>query len=122
MISKKEKEGQHYLAVKRLCTLLRGITSKLHDDFYCLNCLHSFRTENKLISHEKVYKNKDYCGIIMPFKNNNILEFNKYMKSNKKPCIIYADIESLIKETDGCSNNPEKSSPTQLGEYIIFVR
>ena len=26
-----------------------------------LNCLHSFRTENKLKSREKVYKNKDLC-------------------------------------------------------------
>ena len=23
------------------------------------------------------------------------------------PCIIYADIESLIKQIDGCANNPE---------------
>ena len=51
----------HYLAVKKLSTLLRGITSKYHGDFYCLNCLHSFRTESKLISHEKVCTNKDFC-------------------------------------------------------------
>ena len=31
--------------------LLRGITSKYHSDFFCLNCLNSFRTENKLKSH-----------------------------------------------------------------------
>ena len=42
MIPNKEKEGWHYLAVKKLSTLLRGITSKHHGDFYCLNCLHSF--------------------------------------------------------------------------------
>ena len=35
----------HYLAVKKLSELLKGITSKHHSDFYCLNCLHSFRTE-----------------------------------------------------------------------------
>ena len=28
----------------------------------------------------------------------NILEFNQYMKSDKISCIIYADIESLIKK------------------------
>ena len=38
---------------KKLSALLRGITSKHHGDFYCLNYLHSFRTENKLKSHEK---------------------------------------------------------------------
>ena len=53
MIPNKEKEGSHYLTVKKLSTILSGITSKHHGDFYCLNCLHSFRTENKLKSYEK---------------------------------------------------------------------
>ena len=52
MIPKKEKESSDYLAVKILSTLLREITSK-HGDFYCLNCLHSFKMENRLRSHEK---------------------------------------------------------------------
>ena len=38
----------HYLAVKSLSVLLRGITSNHKEEFYCLNCFHSFRTENKL--------------------------------------------------------------------------
>ena len=92
MISSKEKEGWHYLAVKN-STLLRGVTSE-HGDFYCLNCPHSFRTKNKLESHEKVCKNKDFCGIIVPSEKDNILEFNQYMKSDKMLHIIYADIES----------------------------
>ena len=38
------KEKWHYLAVKKLSALLRGITSK-HGDFYCL---YSFATEKNL--------------------------------------------------------------------------
>ena len=35
MIPNEEKEGQrHYLTVKKLPTLLRGITLKHHGDFY----------------------------------------------------------------------------------------
>ena len=35
MISNEEKEGWHYLAVKKkLSTLLRGITSKYHGGFF----------------------------------------------------------------------------------------
>ena len=30
-------EGWHYLTVKKLSALLRGITSKHHGGFYCLN-------------------------------------------------------------------------------------
>ena len=118
MISNNEKEGLHYFAVKHFSALLRGITSKHHRDFYCLNCLHSFRTENKLKSHEKVCKNKDFCGTIMFSEKDKILEFKQYMKSNKMPYIIYADLESLIRKTDGCKNNPENSSTTKIGEHI----
>ena len=46
-------EGWHYLALKELSVLLRGITSKHHGDFYCLNCLYYFATENKRESHIK---------------------------------------------------------------------
>ena len=51
--------------------------SKFHS-----NCLHIFRTENKLKSREKVCKNKDFCGIVMPSEKDNILELNQYMKSD----------------------------------------
>ena len=44
----------HYLAVKELPALLRGRTSKNNNDFHCLNCLQSFRTENKLKCHVKI--------------------------------------------------------------------
>ena len=37
----------HYLAVKKLSALLRGITSKHQGDFYCLNCLHFFAKEKE---------------------------------------------------------------------------
>ena len=63
---------------ERISTLLHKIISKNKGDFYCLNCLHSFRTENKLKSHEKVCKNKDFCGIVMPSEKDNILE--KYIR------------------------------------------
>ena len=34
MIPNEQKEDRYYLAVKKLSTLLRGITSNHHDDFY----------------------------------------------------------------------------------------
>ena len=38
----------HYLDVKSLSRLLRGITSNHAGDFYCLNCFHWCSTENAL--------------------------------------------------------------------------
>ena len=58
-----KKEGWHYLTLKTLAALLKRINSYHNDDFYCLYYLHSLRTENKLKSHEKVCKNKDFCEI-----------------------------------------------------------
>ena len=61
-----------------LVALLRRITSKHNGDYYCLNCLHSFRTKNKLESHIKVYENKDFCNVVMPSENTKTLKFNQY--------------------------------------------
>ena len=105
-------------AVKKLPALLRAITSKHHGEFYCLNCFHSFATKNKLQSHQRVCKNKDFCNIIMPFKNIKILEFNQYQKSDKAPFIIYADLERIIEKIDGCKSNPENSSTTKVSEHV----
>ena len=49
-------ENWHYLIVKNLSRLLRGITSNHDGDFYCLNCFHSYRTKNKLDAHKKYAK------------------------------------------------------------------
>ena len=38
----------HYLAVKKLSALLRGITSNSNRYFYYLNCIYSYRTEINL--------------------------------------------------------------------------
>ena len=38
----------HYLSIKSLSALLPGITSSHNGDSYCLNCFHSYRTQEKL--------------------------------------------------------------------------
>ena len=63
--------------------LLRGVTSNYSGDFYCLSCLHSFRTKNKLQFHKKVCENKDVCNVIMPSGDTKILESNQYQESGK---------------------------------------
>ena len=91
---------------------LPGITSKINGDYYCINCLHSFRPENKFKSHEShvcknhdycylemigksheshVCKNHDYCCLEILGKGNKILKYNHGKKSMKVPFAIYAD-------------------------------
>ena len=49
--------------MKKLSALLRGVTSTNNGDFYCLNCLHSYRTKDRLKKHENVCKDHDYCYV-----------------------------------------------------------
>ena len=88
----------HYLAVKSLSRLLRGITSNHDFYYYCLNCFHSYRTENKLNAQKKVCENNKYCKIEMPTDKNNIIKYNQGDKSLKLPFMIYADLECLLKK------------------------
>ena len=49
-------EKWHYLTVKNLSGLLRGITSNHAVDFYCLNCFCAYSTTNKLEKQKKYVK------------------------------------------------------------------
>ena len=99
----------HYLTVKSLSALLRGITSNHKEDFYCLNCFHSYSTKEKLKKHEKVCNDHDYCYVEMADEDNKILKYNHGETSMRVPFIIYADLECLLEKMHWCQNNLEKS-------------
>ena len=103
-------KNSHYLAVKSFSLLFRGITGNNNGDFYCLNCIHSYTTENKLKKHKNVCENHDYCYVEMPEEDNKILKYNHGENFLRGPFAIYADLESLLEKTSMCHNNPEKST------------
>ena len=105
---------EHYLAVKSLSSLFRGITSNHKEDFYCLNCFYSYSTDNKLKKHKNVYQNHDCCYVEMPKEDNKILKYDHGEKSMKVPFIIYPDLESLREKINTCHNNPKKLSTTKM--------
>ena len=83
----------HYLTIKILPALLRGITSNHKEDFYYLNCFHSYSTKQKLKEkHEKVCNDHDYCFVEMPDKGSKTLKYNHREKSLKAPLMIYGDL------------------------------
>ena len=85
-----------------------------------MNYLHSFRTENKLISHEKLWKNKDICGIVISYEKEDILKSNfiQYMKPDKMPYINLWGHWIFSKKIYGCANDPENPSATKIDEHI----
>ena len=98
-----DNESWHYLVIKSISRLLRGITSNHVRDFYCLNCFRSYTTEKKLKKHERICKDHDFFHVKIPNENNKILKYNPEEKTLKVPFIIYADLECI------CQNSLEKS-------------
>ena len=92
-----EKEKRYYFAVTRLSALLRRITSIANGDFYCLNCLHSFRTKIKLESRKKVCEYKDFGGGVMPPEDAKILKFTQHHKTINTPATVYTYLECIVK-------------------------
>ena len=103
-----DSEKWHYLAVKGLSVLLRGITSNHKEDIYCLICFHSYSTKNKIEKHEKVCNDHHFCYVEVPNENNKMLNYNHGEKSMKVPFNIYADLECLPGKMHSCQSNPKK--------------
>ena len=59
---------------------------------------------------KKYVKKIFFYGIALPSQKDDILKFNQYIKSDKTPCLTYAEFESLIEKIDERANNPQKSS------------
>ena len=76
--------------IRSLSRLFRRITANNNGDFYCLGCLHSFRTNNALKRHERLCDNNDHCHVEMPTKDNNTLKQNHGEKSLKAPFTIFS--------------------------------
>ena len=117
-----ENDKWHYIALKSvraddgfnrpiqsLSRLFRGITLNNHGDFYCLNCLHSFRTEDMLKRHERICENNNYCEVAMPTNSNKILKYHYGEKSLKTPFLIYTDLKCLLLKQQSGQTNPNKS-------------
>ena len=47
----------HCLDVKKISALFTGITSNYKEDFYCLNCLNSYRTKNLNLYRTEIINN-----------------------------------------------------------------
>ena len=90
--------------IRRLSRLFRGITA--NHNFYCLNSIHSFRTDNALKRDEILCDNNDYCHVEIHTKNNKTFKYNHGEKSLTVLFTIYADLKRLLIKQQSCQNNP----------------
>ena len=81
---------------KSLSRLMEGISSKSHDNFYCLGCFNSFRTETTLKNHVDLCKNNKFTKIELPEECSNFKRYKPGAKSLKMNTVIYADFKSIL--------------------------
>ena len=113
-------EKWHYLAVRSLSALLRGISSSNNGDFYCLNCFYSYSTLNKLKKHERACNNHDYCHADMGEEVKNILKYRSGDKSLKVSFIVYADLECLLKKEQSRQNScTQRKAKHETSDYSL---
>ena len=110
----------HYITIKNQSRLFRGITSIHNGDFCCLNCLHSYGTDNALKRHERLCNNHDYCEVKMPTEGKNILKYCSEEKLLHMPHIIYADLEVSFRKFESCQPNLENSYTKKKKFYITL--
>ena len=100
--------------------------SKHHVDFYCFDCLHSFRTEETRNSDEKNCKYGKYCKIVMPTDEDNILKCNHGQKLIKVSFVIYVDFETFLGKTSTSYIILEILQTTEINKRtfcgLIFVK
>ena len=85
----------HYVAIKSISGLLRGITSTHNGDFYCLNCFHLYRTQKKLKEHEQLCGKHDFCTLKLPDEEHKYISSKSGKNTLKNYFIIYADLDFL---------------------------
>ena len=60
----------------KIINVIKRSRGNKNGDFYCLNCFHTYRTENKLEKHKRICENHDYCHVEMPNEDNKIIKYN----------------------------------------------
>ena len=99
----------HYVAIKSISGLLRGITSTHNGDFYCLNCFHSYGTHKKLKEHEQLCGKYGFCNLKLPDEKHKYISSTSGKNTLKNHFIIYADLECLLFNMDSCENTNNNS-------------
>ena len=84
-------------------------------NYYCINCLYSFRIIKKLQSHEKVCENNDYCYLKMPD------ESDKKMKNLSQYHLLFIQILFLYSETEKKYNKSKHYAVIQYSHSLLLM-
>ena len=90
---------------KRLSPLLCDQSKTSDSKDFCESCLHGYKTKDLLERHkpECIGLLKRPTRTELPKEEENKVSFTNYHKQIKAPCVIYEDIQSLLRKIHGCN-------------------
>ncbi|XP_070155137.1 uncharacterized protein [Polyergus mexicanus] len=92
----------HFAWIKNLSRLVSSQLSKRNGQKYiCDRCLHYFGSDDKLQSHIVDCREMNECAIRLPSDKDKWLAFNNYNRKERLPFVVYADLECVLRKTDG---------------------
>jgi len=110
-----EEDKFHYVWIKDLSRLIRGITRDHNKKYLCDRCFHYCSSQEKLMSHDEDCKELNQCKVRMPFGKFSIMRFRNYKNKLRSPYIVYMDIESIL---EGGESYIQKHVPHSVGYYF----
>lgn len=120
-----QHERRHYCWIKNLSRLVSSQSSaNTRKKHFCDRCLNYFVDVIKLEEHRVECFVMNDCVIEMPSKDECIMKFQNFKNQLYVPFIIYADIETLLKEPNQSFGQSEKTvayqqhGPYSLGYYF----
>ncbi|XP_070161381.1 LOW QUALITY PROTEIN: uncharacterized protein [Polyergus mexicanus] len=92
----------HFAWIKNLSRLVSSqLSCSKRRQYICDRCLHYFRSDDKLQSHIVDCREMNECAIRLPSDKDKWLAFNNYNRKERLPFVVYADLECVLRKTDG---------------------
>nr|CAH7717038.1 unnamed protein product [Callosobruchus chinensis] len=118
------KAFYHFALIKGLSRLLRRQTTDLnHKRFYCGRCLNHFYSQESLNKHIFTCRKMNKTKITPPSGDEKYISFSDFKNKQKVPFVIYADLETILKDykdsNTGSIKKYQKHIPCSIANYLL---
>ncbi|CAD6233886.1 GSCOCG00012328001-RA-CDS [Cotesia congregata] len=106
----------HFAWIRNLSRLVGSSVKKGHYKlFFCDRCLCHFRHEASFKRHQSDYLQYNKVRMTLPSEKNKILSFRDHKYKDPVPFVVYADLESVLKEE---TEDIQKHTPHSLAYFL----
>ncbi|XP_054003311.1 uncharacterized protein LOC128889603 [Hylaeus anthracinus] len=91
----------HFAWIKNLsCLVSSQLRKHKRRKYFCDRSLHYFSSSGKLETHTIDCEKMNECAIILPDDERKWLSFDNYIRKERLPFVVYADLECILEKTD----------------------